>query len=302
MDILDFKLSVIPIQKVEETFLSKAGISLSVLRTDLLHPQLSGNKWYKLKYNLLSASEKGIDTLLSFGGVWSNHIHALSAAGRLFGFKTIGVIRGELADPLNSCLKDARENGMRLYPVSRELYRQKNTPAFINSLHDQFGDFHLIPEGGANTLGIKGAAEILDDIDVSPYHTIAVACGTGTTLAGMLSSVPPQVGILGFQILKANGYLKREVEHMIQANKLNTPDNWHINDQYHFGGYARITRELHSFCKDFMKSSSIPVEPVNSGKMLFGLYDLVKRDFFPQNSSILAIHGGGLQGLRGFNY
>jgi 1-aminocyclopropane-1-carboxylate deaminase len=313
MDLQDFKIGTIPVHAINDSLLKRSQINLSLLRTDLIHPELSGNKWFKLKYNLLAAKTQGIDTILSFGGAWSNHLHALSAAGRLFGFKTIGLIRGEVGEPLNACLQDAVDNGMTLYPVSREAYRQKHQPCFIKELSKQFGEFHLVPEGGTNELGINGVAEILDNIDITSYQTIALACGTGTTLAGVISantfnpiaeedransSVPE---VLGFQVLKGEGYLQAEVQQLIHQFKISDTCQWSINDEFHFGGYGRISPELIKFCSEFTENSSIPIEPVYSGKMLFGLYNLIKRDFFPQNSSILAIHGGGLQGRRGFD-
>ncbi|MDT8399989.1 MAG: pyridoxal-phosphate dependent enzyme [Pseudomonadales bacterium] len=280
------------------------------MRTDLLHPELSGNKWYKLKYNLQAARTSGFSTLLSFGGAWSNHLHALAAAGRLFGFATIGVVRGDSETPLNPCLQDAVANGMRLVFVDRASYRRQQEPAFIDSLRRQYGHFYLIPEGGANLAGMQGCAEIPAGIR-GAYDHIALACGTGTTLAGLVGSAwwlteewsvkaltPPR--ILGFQALKGRGYLSAEIQRLLRNSGMKGHCRWSVNEDYHFGGYARTKPELLAFIEAFERDTGIPLEPVYSGKVLYGLQDLIKRDFFPRNSRILFVHGGGLQGRRGF--
>lgn len=287
----------VPVHQVNDSLLEQSGVSLSILRCDLIHPELSGNKWYKLKYNLLTAKEQGYKTLLSFGGVWSNHIHALAAAGRIYDLKTIGVIRGDKEQALTACLKDAKNNGMELNWLSRESYRQKQEAGFIASLKDKFGPFYLIPEGGANLDGIKGCSEILNSIQIQDYDLICLACGTGTTLTGIVSAGCPP--ILGFQVLKGQGYLKREVGGLLSEYQLTAKNNWNINDEYHFGGYAKTRPELISFMSKFQETSGVPLEPIYSGKALFGIYDLARQNYFPKGSRILMIHGGGLQGARG---
>lgn len=299
----------VPVHPVSDPVLKNAGVTLSILRCDLIHPELSGNKWYKLKYNLLEAKEQGHTTLLSFGGAWSNHIHALAAAGKLYDFKTIGVIRGawsndrkddkkdDRGQALTACLSDAVINGMELHWLSREDYRHKHEEKLIESLQDKFGNFFLIPEGGANLAGIRGCSEILTAGQVQDYDLICLACGTGTTLTGLVSvDCPP---ILGFQVLKGRAYLKQEVKSLLNQHNLVANNQWAINELYHFGGYAKTNSALMKFIDDFQRSTGIPIEPVYSGKTLFGLYDLVKQNYFHKNTRILMIHGGGLQGARG---
>ena len=294
----DFTLPNIPIQAVDDPDLEEAGISLSMLRLDLAHPLISGNKWFKLKHNLLQARREGQSTLLSFGGAWSNHLHALATAGNLYGFSTIGVIRGELPDPLNLCLQEAVDAGMHLYAVPRSSYRAKDTE-MLAELNTRFGSFYLIPEGGANRQGALGCAEIPSLYVHKRFDLVTLACGTGTTFVGVAST--SSLPILGFQVLRGQGYLSREVANLQAQFDLSANCDWRMNDQFHFGGYAKADSELLSFLTKFESRHGIPLEPVYSAKMLYGIYALSKkRDIFPQNCSILAIHGGGLQGRRGF--
>ncbi|MDC0598629.1 pyridoxal-phosphate dependent enzyme [Gammaproteobacteria bacterium] len=289
------------VQKIEDPTFKQKGVSVSILRCDLIHPELSGNKWFKLKYNLLAANQAGCKTLLSFGGAWSNHIHALAASGKLFGFKTIGVIRGEIAElsKSNACLADASANGMLLHAVTRAEYRYKESTEFIEDLHKQFGDFFLIPEGGANLEGIKGCAEILQLFQSEAFDKICLACGTGTTLAGLLTATKSDV--LGFQVLKGEHYLQQQVNGLLAHYALSAKADWSILDNYHCGGYAKTTPVLLEFINSFQQQTGIPLEPIYSGKMLYGIYALIQQGFFPEGSRILAIHGGGLQGRRGFS-
>jgi 1-aminocyclopropane-1-carboxylate deaminase len=289
----------IPVQPVEDPVLASAGISLSVLRLDLVHPVISGNKWFKLKYNLARAREADHGNLLTFGGPWSNHLHALAFAGAEFGFRTTGIVRGELPSPLNACLQDARNAGMHLAGISRHDYARRHDPALIGSLEDQHGPFHLVPEGGANLEGIRGCSEIPDLYPEAGFDLVCLACGTGTTLAGMATT--SKVPLMGFQVLKGDGYLAGAVRGMVSAHGLAESCPWSVADTFHFGGYARVSAKLMQFLTEFQARHGIPLEPVYSAKLLYGIYALAKkRDIFPQNSRILAIHGGGLQGLRGY--
>jgi len=295
---LSFDLPDIPVQAIKDPVLDAAGVSLSILRTDLVHPVISGNKWFKLKHNLISARQKGKKTLLSFGGAWSNHLHALAHAGRIFDFCTVGVIRGELPTTLNPCLVEAQEAGMILHPVDRITYRNKDS-TLISLLKELYGDFHLIPEGGGNLEGAMGCAEIASLYSENDFDLVTLACGTGTTLAGLASvSCLP---ILGFQVLKGDGYLAEEVRQFLTKTSLKATCEWTINDEYHVGGYAKTNDKFMAFLTEFESRHGIPLEPVYSGKLLYGIFALAKkRDFFPQKCSILAIHGGGLQGRRGY--
>ena len=276
------------------------GISLFVKREDELHPHVSGNKYRKLKYNLREAREQGFDTLLSFGGAYSNHIAALAYAGKLQGFRTIGIIRGDelqgRPDLLreNPTLSFAQELGMRLEFISRDLYRKKADPEFENLLRERFGNFYLVPEGGTNELAVKGCREILTEQDAEFDH-VCVAVGTGGTISGLISSARPHQKVLGFPSLKED-FLEEEI-----ARYAIPGPNWSLIKEYHFGGYAKVNEKLISFINRFYRSTTIPLDPVYTGKMMFGLVDLIKKKHFKRNSRILAIHTGGLQGIAGMN-
>jgi len=279
----------------------EAGIILDIKREDEIHPYISGNKYRKLKYNLIEAKAKGNNTLLSFGGAYSNHISALSYAGKKFDFETIGVIRGEelgtaLGETLknNQTLKFAHENGMRLKFISRAQYRLKESVEFIADLRDEFGDFFLIPEGGTNSFAVKGCEEILTPKD-RDYDFICVSVGTGGTISGLINSAFDGQKILGFQSLKGD-FLEDEIRKYSTEN-----NNWSLINDYHFGGYAKINKNLISFINEFYQQTTIPLDPVYTGKMMFGIMDLIKKNYFKRNSKILAVHTGGLQGIAGMN-
>lgn len=271
-----------------------------IKREDLNHHLISGNKWHKLKYNINEARKQNKHTLLTFGGAYSNHIYAVAGAGRIFGFKTIGVIRGEEHLPLNPTLSFAKENGMQLHYLDRASYRKKINPEIINLLQKMFGDFYLLPEGGTNELAVKGCSEIIDKIDVD-FDFICCPCGTGGTLAGLISGLNGNKFALGFSVLKGASFLKENVADLIQSFNDNTCSNWDIILKYHFGGYAKVNQKLLDFVYNFSTRTKIPIEPIYTGKMLFGIYDLLSKGFFNEGSRIVAIHTGGLQGLKGLS-
>lgn len=284
---------------IHAPLLQKAGISLHIQREDLLHPSISGNKWYKLKYNLQQARAEGHATLLTFGGAFSNHIYATAAAGREYGFKTIGVIRGERTEPLNYTLRFAEKYGMLLHYVSRDQYRHKDHPAFIEQLQKQFGRFYLLPEGGTNMLAVKGCTEMARF--TADFDYVCTAVGTGGSLAGMAAGMKGEGKLLGFSSLKNGRYLTEEVTRLIREFSGKPLHNFQIVDQYHFGGYAKFKHELIQFINQFARSHNILLDPVYTGKMLFGILDLARQGYFPRESRILAVHSGGLQGVYGFN-
>ncbi|MDP5200924.1 1-aminocyclopropane-1-carboxylate deaminase/D-cysteine desulfhydrase [Flavobacterium sp. DG2-3] len=271
-------------------------ISLTIKREDLIHPFVSGNKFRKLKYNLLQAKADNKNTLLTFGGAFSNHIAAVAYAGKEQDFNTIGIIRGdELLDKIeeNPTLKFAQENGMKFEFVSREEYRLKSENSFIDKLKEKFGDFYLVPEGGTNELAIKGCEEILTDED-SVFDFVCCAVGTGGTISGLINSSLPNQKILGFPALKGD-FLQDEIR--IFAKK----DNWNLISDYHFGGYGKINLELIEFINTFFEETKVPLDPIYTGKMVFGVIDLIGKNYFPAHSKILLIHTGGLQGIDGMN-
>ncbi|WP_264552072.1 1-aminocyclopropane-1-carboxylate deaminase/D-cysteine desulfhydrase [Flavobacterium sp. N2038] len=271
-------------------------ISLTIKREDLIHPFVSGNKFRKLKYNLLQAKAESKTTLLTFGGAFSNHIAAVAYAGKEQGFKTIGIIRGdELLDKIeeNPTLKFAKENGMEFEFVSREEYRLKSEDSFIEKLKDKFGNFYLVPEGGTNDLAVKGCEEILTAED-SVFNYVCCAVGTGGTISGLINSALPNQKILGFPALKGD-FLKDEIR--IFAKQ----DNWNLISDYHFGGYGKVNLELIEFINAFFEENKVPLDPIYTGKMVFGVIDLISKNYFPAHSKILLIHTGGLQGIEGMN-
>lgn len=269
-------------------------VQVSILREDLLFPEMSGNKYRKLKYNLDQARFQGHKTLLTFGGAFSNHIDAVSAAGQRFGFKTIGLIRGEEAALENPTLSRAAARGMQLHFIDRETYRQKTSPDFIKTLQQRFGDFYLLPEGGTNELAVAGCAEILSG-QTNRFDYICCAVGTGGTLAGLAKGAADHQQIIGFPALKAD-LIETEIE------KLVTCSNWHIQRGYEFGGYAKISKELIAFMNGFYQLHKIPTDPVYTAKMLYGVFDMIDKGHFSPNSSILVVHTGGLQGIAGMNH
>ncbi len=271
-------------------------IEIVIKREDLIHPLVSGNKYRKLKYNLKYAQENDFDTVVTFGGAYSNHIVAVAAAAKEKGFKAIGIIRGdELQDKIadNSTLSVAQKLGMHLKFVSREDYKQKASTDFLQNLKTKFGSFYLIPEGGTNELAIKGCEEILQPED-SIYDFVCCAVGTGGTISGLIRSAQPHQKVLGFSSLKTD-YLNDEI------HKFATANNWELITAYHFGGYGKVTDELIRFMNQFYQQTQIPLDPVYTSKMIFGINDKIKNGFFPKGSKILAIHTGGLQGIKGMN-
>jgi len=271
-------------------------ITVSIKREDLIHPFVSGNKFRKLKYNLLQAKEEQNETLLTFGGAYSNHIAAVAFAGKENGFKTIGIIRGdELRDKIseNPTLLFAQNCGMQLEFVSREEYRLKNETSFLENLEKQFGDFYLIPEGGTNELAIKGCQEILTEED-SDFDFVCCSVGTGGTIAGIINSALPHQKVLGFPALKGD-FLKDEIRIFVQN------ENWELITAYHFGGYGKVNPDLIAFINQFYDKNKIPLDPIYTAKMVFGVIDMIDKDYFPAHSKILLIHTGGIQGIKGMN-
>lgn len=271
-------------------------VEVYLKREDAIHPIISGNKYRKLKYNIAFAKENNYTTLLTFGGAFSNHIIATAAAGKAAGLSTIGIIRGEeLARKTvyNETLEYAKQCGMQFKFVSREQFRNKTDSIFINELKEELGDFYVIPEGGTNDLAVKGCEEILTETD-KHFDFVCASVGTGGTISGLINSSNPNQKILGFSALKGS-FLQEDI------SKFANYENWELITDYHFGGYAKIKPELITFINQFKTQNNIPLDPIYTGKMLFGILDLIKKDYFPKGTRILAIHTGGLQGIAGMN-
>lgn len=296
-----FNVGEAPIQEIHDDLFDRFQVKLFLKREDKLHPEVSGNKWRKLKYNLMEARKKGNFTLLTFGGAYSNHIYAVAAAGAELGFKTIGVIRGEESSSLNHTLSFAAEKGMKLHFIKREVFQLKDTHHLHKELYNEFGDFYLIPEGGCNSLGVKGCMEIVEDIH-DEFDYLCTSCGTGSTLAGLVSAMEGKKSLLGFSALKGAGAgLKNDISGFVQERTGTTFNNWQLVEDYHFGGYAKHKPELIEFINSFKMKHGIPLDPVYTGKMMFGIHDLINKGFFAKGSKVVALHTGGLQGIVGFN-
>ncbi|MEQ8418163.1 MAG: pyridoxal-phosphate dependent enzyme [Imperialibacter sp.] len=288
----------VPEIEMKAPFIEKAGVRLIVRREDLNHPHISGNKYWKLKYNLLEADKLGHHTVLTFGGAFSNHIAATAAACKAVGLKSIGIIRGEDADLSNPTLAQALKNGMALHRISRTKYKEKELPSFADEMRTLFGDFFLIPEGGTNHLAIQGASEMVNRID-TPYDYLALPVGTGGTMAGCIDCLKGKRQIIGFSALKGN-FLTEEIIALQRQHSLSAFGNWDMINNYHFGGYGKVKDDLIVFVKAFEDEFAIPLEPVYTGKMMFGLLEMIKNAYFRKGSVIYTIHTGGLQGRAGF--
>lgn len=294
----EIQISPAPLILITDRVIASNKIYLYVKRIDQIHKNISGNKWYKLKYNLEKAKSLGYKCILTFGGAYSNHIYATSAACNLLQIKNIGIIRGEEHLPLNPTLSFAKTQGMELHYIDRSLYREKYSQEFIYELKKQFGDFYLIPEGGTNELAVKGCSEIPSTIDID-FDFICTPVGTGGTLAGLICGINASQKAFGFSVLKGGDFLIENVKTLTEyfGNKGST--NWDINLDYHFGGYAKLNDELVRFVKKFEIDNNIQLEPIYTGKMFYGIYDLIRKEYFPEGSKIVALHTGGLQGLDG---
>ena len=290
-----------PLEKVESQFLVKYGITLHIKRDDLIHPEISGNKWRKLKYNFLEARKQNLNTILTFGGAYSNHIAATAAAAYKYGFKCIGVIRGEELNPTsNETLKKAHELGMGLNFISRADYRNRSENSFINSLKERFGDCFVIPEGGSNILALKGCTEIVDEIDTE-FDVIVSAVGSGGTIAGLTCGLNPNQQALGICVLKGSNYLDESVNALINESSSDNRAKWKINHDHHLGGYAKYNDPLIEFINHFKLDQGIQLDPIYTGKMIFAVHNLIKERYFEPETRIVALHTGGLQGIKGFN-
>lgn len=283
-------------QKVNLPILEEKKVSLFIKREDKIHPLISGNKYRKLKYNIKKAKIAQYQTLLTFGGAFSNHILATASAAHENELKSVGIIRGEeLAFKWkgNPTLSQAIALGMQLKFVSRSDYRNKHSVEFIEQLKAEYGHFYLLPEGGTNNLAIKGCEEILTKED-KRFNVVCSSVGTGGTIAGIINSVSLGQKVIGFPALKGDFLIE-------DICKFATNEEWNLQMDYHFGGYGKVSVELINFINDFKKETQIPLDPIYTGKMMFGIVDMVKKDKFERDAKLLAIHTGGLQGIVGMN-
>jgi 1-aminocyclopropane-1-carboxylate deaminase len=276
-----------PVIEIFEDLFVENDVKVFVKRDDLTHEHVSGNKFRKLKYNLIEAKNLGFKKILTFGGAFSNHIAAVAEAGFLFGFETLGIIRGdELNETSSPTLKFANQKGMRFNFVSREAYRNKADLAANFS-----SEYFVIPEGGSNHLALKGVSELLDEQQHPDY--ICAAVGTGGTMAGLLGNENYKGEVLGFAVLKNGDFLKDDISVFLEKN---FPENAELVTRFHFGGYAKYNDELLDFVKLFEFKHGFRLEQVYTGKMFFGLYQKIKEGYFKKGTRIMLLHTGGLQG------
>jgi 1-aminocyclopropane-1-carboxylate deaminase len=280
-----------PLEELHDDRLADAGLRLYLKRDDLINGDIPGNKWRKLKYNIEAAGAEGRGVLLTFGGAYSNHIRAVASAGYYFGFSTIGVIRGEEHLPLNPSLSYAANLGMRLAYLDRAAYREKMRPESIEMLHEQFGDFFLLPEGGSNENAARGCAEIAAEIGL-PFDVICCPCGTGGTLAGLAHGLAAGQRALGFAALKGGEFLQRQVEELQVHAFGESSGNWMIEYGFHFGGFAKRKPELDLFIADFRQRHGLSLDWVYTAKMMYGIYALAGSAVLPAGSAVVALITG----------
>ncbi len=289
------------LQEIHEPAATARGVRLLLWRDDLINPDLPGNKARKLKYNLLEARRQGHTRLLTFGGAYSNHLAAVAAAGRLYGFATVGLVRGEAAQALNPTLARCVADGMALHYLDRTAYRRRAAPDFLAETQRAYGPAYLLPEGGTNALALPGVAELAAEIRQQvAFDALAVAVGTGGTLAGLLTGLVGPERALGVAALKNGGFLKDEIDALTQAAAGKVFSNYNLATDYHFGGYAKYSAELLAFIRRFEERHGVLLDPIYTGKLLFGVLDLVEKGHFRPGSTVVAVHTGGLQAWAGW--
>ncbi|WP_252176221.1 pyridoxal-phosphate dependent enzyme [Endozoicomonas sp. 4G] len=292
----------VPVKRINLSHITGCPEVLDVLRLDLVDPLISGNKWFKLKYFLTEARSRKIKTLLSFGGSWSNHLHAMAAAGCRLGFQTVGIVRGEKPAKPSAMLQDAERWGMRLVYVSRADYRQRYETEYQHKLLEQLSisldQVVIVPEGGSGEQGVRGCEDILGagGIQASEYDEIWLPCGTGATMAGIVRSVGNTTYVRGFPVLKGAGFLKNDVQQYLSP----AATRWSLELDHHCGGYGKVTPELIRFILEFERETGVPLDPVYTGKLVFALKQIAESGGLSGMNRLLLIHTGGLQGRRGF--
>ena len=293
------------LQPLAHPVATRQGVRLLLWRDDLRHPDLPGNKARKLKYNLRAARTDGHSRLLTFGGAYSNHLAAVAAAGRLYGFATTGLVRGEEHQPLNPTLARCVADGMQLHYLDRATYRRRAEPDFLAEIQRQLGPAYLLPEGGTNALALPGVAELIGELrQHTDFDAVAVAAGTGGTLAGLalgLTEAGHPARALGVVALKGGDFLRADIDALTLAATGQRLANYELHTGYHFGGYAKLPPELRAFIRQFEADYGVLLDPIYTGKLLFGVLDLVAQGHFAPGSTVVAVHTGGLQAWAGFS-
>lgn len=292
------------LQSIPHPVATRQGVRLLLWRDDLRHPDLPGNKARKLKYNLRQARTEGQSRLLTFGGAYSNHLAAVAAAGRLYGFATIGLVRGEAHPVLNPTLARCVADGMELHYLDRATYRRRAEPAFLVEVQQQFGPAYLLPEGGTNALALPGVAELIGELrQHTDFDAVAVAAGTGGTLAGLalgLAQANYPARAVGVAALKGGDFLRADVDALALTAPGQALPAYELHTGYHFGGYAKLPPELRAFIQQFAADYGILLDPIYTGKLLFGVIDLIAQGHFAPGSTVVAVHTGGQQAWAGF--
>jgi 1-aminocyclopropane-1-carboxylate deaminase len=291
-----------PLQTISHPLFKRHQLSVSIKRDDLIHPTISGNKWRKLKHNLINAKQLGCEGVLSFGGSYSNHIHALAFACQQQDLSSIGVIRGEVEYANNATLSEAQKWGMQLTFVNRITYKLRQDDDYLQTLRLQYPNYFIVPEGGSNPIAMVGVSEIITELNQqAEFDTLMTPVGSGGTLAGLVTADKDQHNLLGIAVLKdskPSNYLQAEVNNLL-ADNVKLYHNWQLLTDYHRGGYAKFSDEDCQRILAFNQSTDITFEPVYSGKMLLAFLDLVEQGYFPAHHRIVLLHTGGLQGLNG---
>jgi 1-aminocyclopropane-1-carboxylate deaminase len=285
---------------IQPNWAATHGITLAVKRDDLLHPLISGNKWRKLKYALIPVIEANTKHIISFGGGFSNHLHALGYCCQQLNIQFTAIIRGNYSQNPSPMLQDLMNWNANINYVDRYTYQQRAVPDYLKSIQQQYPSAVIIPEGGSQQQALQGVGEIIQELQ-RQYDYILAPVASGGTLAGLITGVSEQhtltdTTIIGIGVLKGEGYLEQLVTDLLTTQQ--HTNNWHINHDYHFGGYAKSNDNLRHFCQDFHQQTDIKIEPVYSGKLFFGLRNLIEIGYFPEKSRILTLHTGGLQGAR----
>ena len=287
-------------------------VDIKILRLDILQPEIQGNKYYKLKYNLLEAKKQEKTTLLTFGGEYSNHIHATALAGKKYDFKTIGIIRGDKPSTETCTIKEVQENAMQVYYLNRTDFRTARKLVNSSEIEDFYSileknnilinktETFIIPEGGTNKLALKGTAEILNSIATSEYNTVCVAIGTAGTIAGIIGSIEPNKKVIGFPALKGN-FFEKDISNLLMDFSEEPFTNWQLKHDYHFKGFGAFNDDLISFINSFYTTYKIPLCTLYTGKMFYGIFDMIDKGELTNIDKTLAIHTGGLQGRAAFN-
>jgi 1-aminocyclopropane-1-carboxylate deaminase/D-cysteine desulfhydrase-like pyridoxal-dependent ACC family enzyme len=284
-----------PYRELFNDLINEAQVRVFIKRDDLIHSEISGNKWRKLKFNLKYVLENNFKGILTFGGAHSNHLSATALIGKKNRLQTIAIVRGDEHVPRSETLLFCQSNKMQLVFETRENYRKRNDEKYLEALQEKYPDYFIIPEGGANSLGVKGCEEIVSEID-HDFDYITVDCGTGATLAGMVRPLMSHQKVIGVQVLKGGDFITKEVGKFSP----NYHDKFEVWTEYHFGGYAKYAEELIDFMRLFYAQTGIKLDPVYTGKQFFAVFDQIKKGYFPKGSSIVLTHTGGLQGIPGF--